>query len=397
MNRLVALISIVVCSLVFSEKSLAVESFETATERLMGIQGQIKMLRLNLQKAEGRAGNLQNQLATTEIEIGRINNQLREANQRKAEMGARLSSLKSDQAAMLKILSKQRSVLIHQLQTAYVIGKQEKVKLLLNQQDPSSIGRTMMYYKYFTKSRALQISRFSATLSTLQTRSDSINKESEKLHLLIRRLKNDQQNLERVREQRNKVLIALKQEINHQSESLNSVLKDEHRLQHLIKSLQIALADIPNDVSTYQPFAQTKGQLVWPVKGRIRNLFGKNRSDRIKNLKWQGIIIESEVGQGVRAVASGRIAFADWLPRYGLLTIIDHGQGYMSLYGRNQTLYRSVGDWVEVGELIAEAGNSGGQESPGLYFEIRYRGKPLNPALWCSSGAQNVATDAGKR
>jgi septal ring factor EnvC (AmiA/AmiB activator) len=397
MHSLVALISIVACSYVFSVEAHAVESVATATNRLMGIQEQIKRLRLNLQEAEGRAGKLQTQLATTEIEIGRINKQLREANHRKAEFGTRLSSLKNDQSATLKNLSKQRSTLICQLQMAYVIGKKEKVKLLLNQQDPSSIGRTMMYYQYITKSRAQQISRFNAALSTLQMQTDEINKETAKLHLLITHLKYDQQNLKRYQTQRNKVLIAQKQQINRQSESLNSVLKDEHRLQLLIKSLQMALADIPNDVSAYQPFAQSKGQLEWPVKGQIRNLFGKNRINHTDSLKWQGIVIESEIGQGVRAISSGRIAFSDWLPRYGLITIIDHGHGYMSLYGHNQSLYRSAGDWVETGDLIAIAGNSGGQESPGLYFEIRYRGKPLDPALWCSSGTQISATSPRKR
>ena len=382
---LIKLLVIVWCGCFLSDKLLAVETFEAATERLKAIQVQIRELRSKLRETEGKAGELQSKLATTEVEVGRVNSNLHFTYQQLSNMDSRLRVLKYERKITLKSLSRQKLSLSRQLQAAYAIGRQEKLKLFLNQKDPSSVGRTLKYYNYLTSSRTNKIAKFNKTLSDLQRLEQNIRKETYKLHQLTDKLKIQKLQLKKSRKQRNEVLVALRDEIDRESKSLDTHVKDELRLQRLIKSLQMALADIPNSSLGYRPFAQSKSKMAWPIRGRIRNLFGKSRVSSADNLKWQGVIIESNQGQEVRAISTGRVAFSDWLPRYGLLIIIDHGQGYMSLYGHNQSLHKSVGDWVETGDLIAKAGDSGGEETSGLYFEIRHNGKPMNPSAWCSS------------
>ena len=152
-------------------------------------------------------------------------------------------------------------------------------------------------------------------------------------------------------------------------------------------SLGELLADIPLGPSDSRPFKQQKGKLPWPASGAFLASYGEPRKQG--GLKWNGVLISSKHGTPVRAISHGRIAFADWLQGFGFITIIDHGEGYMSLYGHNETLVKQAGDWVNAGEVIATSGDSGGQPMPGVYFEIRSRGKPVNPGNWCSRKAKH--------
>jgi septal ring factor EnvC (AmiA/AmiB activator) len=166
-------------------------------------------------------------------------------------------------------------------------------------------------------------------------------------------------------------------------EKLGLLAKDEGELRRLLESIQTALADIPTATGG-TPFDELQGKLAWPSPGPIMTHFGNYRTETADMLS-QGVVIGADMGANVRAVSGGRIAFADWMRGFGLLIIIDHGEGYMSLYGHNQSLYKSLGEWVETGELIARVGDSGGLAVSGLYFEIRHDGKPLNPAAWCKT------------
>jgi septal ring factor EnvC (AmiA/AmiB activator) len=141
------------------------------------------------------------------------------------------------------------------------------------------------------------------------------------------------------------------------------------------------LVDIPAEADGQQPFHSRKGKLRWPARGRLAQRFGAPRSG---GLRWRGVMIEAQEGGEVRAVSQGRIAFSDWMRGFGLLLIIDHGDGYMSLYGHNQTLYKEVGEWVDTGEVVALLGASGGRTESGLYFEMRHKGRPINPVHWCA-------------
>ena len=157
------------------------------------------------------------------------------------------------------------------------------------------------------------------------------------------------------------------------------------QLQKLIDSIQEIFDDAPEvEEIARQPFADLKGKLAWPVKGKLRKMFGRRKP--LSNLRWQGVLIEAPSGRYVRAVSHGRVAFADWLRGFGNLIIIDHGNSYLSLYGHNESLFKAAGEWVEAGDVIGSTGDSGGQAKSGLYFEIRRNGKPQNPTRWCKAG-----------
>ncbi|MEN8129138.1 MAG: peptidoglycan DD-metalloendopeptidase family protein [Pseudomonadota bacterium] len=335
--------------------------------------------------AKGKSGKLETRLASIELKVGQVNKRLRNTKHQLGELRAKLQPLKFRKLELTKDLEDQKTALSRQLRAAYATGRQEKLKLALNQQDPYSIGRTLAYYRYFNDGRTRQISAVNKTLAELQAIEQDIRLKTQDLQSLSTQLQKQRGAFEATRNQRNTVLLALKKEISQQDNTLNSLLDDETELQRLLRYLQTVLADIPADNQGYSSFPKAKGKLAWPIQGRVRKLFGKNRSHATDRLKWQGVIIEAEIGKDIRAIANGQIAFSDWIPRYGLLIIIDHGDGYMSLYGYNQSLYKSAGEWVERGELIANVGDSGGQDDPGLYFEIRYNSKPLNPGAWCSS------------
>ncbi len=251
----------------------------------------------------------------------------------------------------------------------------------MNQESPAAAGRVTTYYDYFNRARSRHIEKSLAIIAKLETVEEGIRQQREKLQSLHRQESANKQKLEKDFRQRKQVLTNLKQEIHSKDKRLAQLVEDEHQLQQLLRSLDRELNDILMGEDNGLSFARQRGKLVWPVRGEVERLFGKSR--HAGKLRWNGVLIDSRAGDTVYAVARGRVAYADWLRGYGLLMIIDHGDGYMSLYGHNQGLIKEVGDWVEANEAIAVVGNSGGQDQAALYFEIRHNGKPTNPAYWC--------------
>jgi septal ring factor EnvC (AmiA/AmiB activator) len=198
---------------------------------------------------------------------------------------------------------------------------------------------------------------------------------------LLDRQRSQRDALETSRRERGELLADLNRDIHNTKQRLSQLKEDEQSLQELVKRLRRALAEIPSPRGPGKSFAQLKGRLRLPAEGAIAARFGMPR--QVGQLKWQGILIDAPDGADVNAVAAGRVVFADWLRGFGLLLIIDHGDGYMSLYGYNQGLHKNVGDSVKAGELIATVGNSGSHSQSGLYFEIRHQGSPVDPLLWC--------------
>jgi septal ring factor EnvC (AmiA/AmiB activator) len=197
--------------------------------------------------------------------------------------------------------------------------------------------------------------------------------------------KNQQEKLalEQSQSQRRQVVRALATELLSQGQEMAQLQRDEQELQDLLRGLREALSDIPPETDAAQHFAQRRGELGWPSSGRLAASYGQ---PKIGNLRWDGVMISAPEGREVRAVHAGRVAYADWLRGFGLLIIIDHGDGYMTLYGHNQSLFKETGDWVATDEAIAAVGNSGGREQTGVYFGIRYQGKPVDPVRWCRRG-----------
>ena len=321
------------------------------------------------------------QLQQIEIRIGRRVKSLRNINAQLKTQNRKRARLQQEQRQLQGELADQRELLGQQIKAAYIIGRQEFLKLLLNQQSPAALGRVSTYYDYFNRARSEQIDRAIKTITRLDRVEREIEAQRGELQTLLARETRQKQELEKNFRQRSQALVQLKREISSKDQQLTRLREDEKQLQQLLQGLNRELGDLLMGKDSQKRFAELRGRLTWPARGDVQKLFGQSRN--AGKLRWNGVLIGESAGNTVYAVAPGRVAYADWLRGYGLLMIIDHGDGYMSLYGHNQGLLKEVGDWVEADEPIAEVGSSGGRDEAGLYFEIRHNGKPTNPASWC--------------
>lgn len=347
---------------------------------LLQLRERIAALRSELNKVRTRYDRLREELRSVEASVARISQELAALDERLAEKSRRLVELQKRRNALEGSIAQQRGYLAQQIRAAYVMGRQEYLKILLNQEDPATLGRALTYYDYLNRARSERITALLETVQQLEEVRRDIEAETARLGQLREQQRLRKVELEKNQATRGELLGQLEQELNSKDRRLNGLLADEKELESLILALAQALEDIPAEPGNHRPFAQMRGKLPWPVRGRIVESFG---STRLGSLRWQGVVIGAREGVPVRAVSHGRIAFADWLRGYGYLLIIDHGDGFMSLYGHNQSLHKDVGEWVAAGETIASIGSSGGNERSGVYFEIRRNGKPQNPARWC--------------
>jgi septal ring factor EnvC (AmiA/AmiB activator) len=290
----------------------------------------------------------------------------------------RLAELKQEQADTRRKIEAQRGALSAELATAYMNGRQEQLKLLLNQQDPARLGRMMAYYGYFGRARAERIERISDELEHLDLLNENISAEASRLRVLEEESEQNVKSLAGARQRRAQTLAQVQSKLKSRSEQLAKLQRDARSLEKLVEELRRAIEEFPELAE--QPFQRVKGKLPWPVKGSLLARFGQQRAGG--PLKWQGLVIGAERGTQVRAPYHGRVVYADWLPGLGLLLVLDHGGGYMSLYGNNEQLYRRVGDRVAPGDVLSAVGDAAGVGKPGLYLEIRNGRKALDPATW---------------
>jgi septal ring factor EnvC (AmiA/AmiB activator) len=354
------------------------------------LRTRLKELRSGLAEARGRQGSVQEQLRQSEQEIGRATRELARIDQDLATGTARLTTLQDQEQTQQAVIAAQRAGLANQVRAAYLLGRQEPLKLLLNQEDPARLDRALAYYGYLNRARVARIAAVQAQVQALKTLETQIMQENSHLQELRAQQVVEAESLRNTRQERQALLAAVSAEIQDKGTQITRMEQDERGLQNLLQDLQQALADFPDTAAANsQPFARLKGQLPLPVRGRVATRFGATRGEGMPPA--HGLLIEVSEGSAVRAVARGRVAFADWLRGFGLLIIIDHGGGYMSLYGHNQSLYKDTGETVTAGETIASAGASGGQAQNGVYFEIRQQGQPVDPLAWCRTGSNEQA------
>ncbi len=356
---------------------------EKAAE-LKKLRARIADLRETLEAVRSQQDAVRTELRDLERRIGRLVHNLKELSAQLAERTARLQALRNEQRLRQGELATQRELLANQVRAAYAIGRQEYLKLLLNQEDPAAAGRVFTYYEYFNRARSTRIASVTETLNKLQSVQRAIEEETAQLTRLRDEQQRDKDDLQQAHRGRAAVMAKLDSEIRTGDQELARLLEDERELERVIAAITEALADVPVELERGASFAASRGKLTWPTGGPVEQLFGTRREK--SRVTWNGVIINAVEGHEVRAVARGRVAFADWLRGYGLLLIIDHGNGYMTLYGHAQSLFKEAGDWVESDELIATVGRSGGRTAAGLYFEIRHNGKPVNPVQWCRRG-----------
>lgn len=366
-----------------SDSGLDFNQRQEKKQQLEKLRLRIGKLRSNIEKKQQEKDSAAKFLKDIEVRIGERAYVLKKINRHLRKQKRELKKLKKQQQQTRNKLASQRNILSEQIRAAYMIGQQEYLKLLLNQENPAAIGRTLTYYDYFHKARSHHIDEAVVTIEKLENLTAQVKNKTDELRISRKQLQVEKQRLEDDFIERSVIVKKMEKEIATQGNRLKKFVADEKQLQQLLKDIRNIMPSMLTEIDKRETFAKRRGRLKWPVKGRVKRLFGKSR--QAANVKWNGVLIPSKEGNNVRAISHGRVAYADWLRGYGMLVIIDHGDGYMSLYGYNQALYKETGDWVKEGEVIASVGRSGGQQKSALYFEVRVKGKPINPVKWCKS------------
>lgn len=365
-------------SLALPATGLADSDPQLTASQLKQLRARIDLIEKQIHDMRDQHDRAEAELRKTETRISDLNRSIRKLD---AEIATQQQELLEIGHKMLKQnqrLADNNQILREQIRTAYISGREAYIKLLLSQRDPQQLGRMLIYYDYITKARVGEINQVRDDLDELRRLSRRQQSAQERLRSLRGRKDKERASLKQSQAHRQVLLVQLSQKIEDKEVELARLKENEARLERLLNELTTALSDIPV-VTGKQPFASLKGKLKWPLPGRIVANYGSRRN---RNLHWKGVVLDGKADAEVRAISHGRVAFSDWLRGYGLLTIIDHGDGYMSLYGQNQSLYKRTGDWVQQGEVIAKSGENAKGKGE-LYFEIRHHGKPVNPKRWC--------------
>ncbi|NGP53841.1 peptidoglycan DD-metalloendopeptidase family protein, partial [Thioalkalivibrio sp. XN8] len=280
-------------------------------------------------------------------------------------------------AGLAASLSGDVEALGRELRAAWLAGREPRLKVALNQQDPARLGRMLAWYRYVAADRSARIDALRERLAELAAVTEALEAERARLAAVEARQEQALAELDRARAARAEQVAVLNADLARR-EAENARLREEAAaLEQLLEELRAAVVDLP--IPEAEPFPRQKGRLAWPVEGALLRAFGSRRGE---GPPANGIVIGAERGSEVRAVWHGRVAYADWLPGLGLLLVLEHGDGFMSLYGHNEALFGAVGDWVGAGQVLGRVGDSGGRDQAGLYFEIRNGMQPENPQGW---------------
>jgi murein hydrolase activator len=363
--------------------TLAASSDKNKAEaNLKAVQDRIERVRQQVQRDAVEKDRLNRDLNAAEKSVAQARSDLAKVQRQRAERNAAREQLDKERSEREQERSRTQQNLADQLRAAYFMGRNEPLKLLLNQKDPAQFGRNLTYYGYFGRLRANQISEINENIAKIDELKAAIEVEDAELALLEEQNRDRINELDTARKQRGRVLASLEKQSDDRNATLKRLTQQQNQLERLLKDLSRAIEAAPYDSN--DAFAKLRGKLSWPVSGHVETGFGDTIAG---GLRSNGIVIAADRGNPVTAVQEGRVIYADWLPGRGLLIIIDHGNGYMSLYGHNEQLFKQAGATVKAGDTIAAAGDSGGRSQSGLYFEIRRAGKPVDPRPWFRTGA----------
>ncbi|MGI9246241.1 MAG: murein hydrolase activator EnvC family protein [Steroidobacteraceae bacterium] len=368
---------------------------------LRKLNERIEKVRKSVNADVAKRDKLSVQLREAELGVAAARKDLDEIRAQRVTAESRLRELEQEQAQREKELDGERAALAGELRAAYVNGREEQLKLLLNQEDPSAFGRMLAYYGYFGRARAGRIQAIQDKLEHLRLVRENIATETARLEDLEQQRAQKVAALKSSQQERAQAVSAIDRQIKSRGGELERLQSEAKSLEKLIASLRKAIekaeraaaaaarpggtggAGGAGIVARQAPFEPLRGKLPWPVQdGKVLARFGQARAGG--SLKWQGMLIGTERGARVRAPFAGRVVYGDWLPGMGLMLVIDHGSGYMSLYGHNEELFRKVGDPIVAGDVIGSVGDSGGHSQPALYFEVRRGRTPVDPQIWLS-------------
>jgi septal ring factor EnvC (AmiA/AmiB activator) len=351
---------------------------------LKALQHKIEKLKQSIDVKEDSKSRYSSQLKNIERDVGKVSGEIRKTQSQISASRAEMKKLKKSRSKHQQQLVQENDILAEQVYAAFTLGEQEKLKLLFSPENPGVLQRNLVYYQYFSEARSDLIATVQTNINTILETEASIDTARITLEDNHKALKGQKIQLDQDRNKRKQIISTLDQELKRQGGNLNKLEGEATQLQNLIDSIREILVEVPDPELDRKSFAGLRGQLAWPVEGKVAKLFGRQKP--LSSLRWQGIMIYAPAGNHVRAISNGRVAFADWLRGLGYLIIIDHGNSYLSLYGHNESLFKSAGEWVESGDIIGSIGSSGGQQKSGLYFEIRKKGQPQNPTRWCKTG-----------
>lgn len=377
--RRVPRIAAVLLLLAALSPALADDRLQRSEAELEQVRSRIAQLTAALDATRGARDELRRSLEDAERRIGSALATLRQLSEQIRQQEARIAQTRARRDAAAADLARQRQALARQIRTAYVIGQQARTKLLLNQEDPALLSRVLTYFDYYNRARSRRIAEISERVAELERIEQQLSEQLARLDALRTAQRRHLDELEAGRAQRAIAMERIEAQLRDQGRRLKELESSERQLTRLIESLREVLADIPPDLGG-EPFATLRGRLPWPARGTILARYGAPKAGG--RLRWRGLWIATEAGAPVRAVAMGRVAWVGWMNRYGLLAVVEHDGGYYTLYGHNRQVFKSVGEWVAAGEVLAEAGDTGGQSRPGVYFEIRQGARPVDPARW---------------
>jgi murein hydrolase activator len=363
------------------------EELENLRERIAAVQREMDKTSESKTEAADALRESERAISNSNRKLAELAMQLHTADQKLGKLQGQQEKLNADLAGQQVLLGK----LLYQ---QYLGGKHEYLKLLLNNRDPNQVARELSYYQYIARGRTTWLANLRERIAELDTISISTRDQRTELASLREEQTAQKKTLEKEQHARQRMLVMISQQLHRQRREISRLQRDESRLSQLVDKLTKMLAKpestslfrndkLPDNRFDGSPFDQLKGKLTLPVKGVITNRFGAPRPE--STVQWKGLFLRTPSGQAVKAIAAGRVVFADWLRGFGNLMIIDHGKGYMSLYGNNETLYKQVGDVLRGGDTIAAVGNTGGNEDFGLYFELRHESKPLDPMKWMAT------------
>jgi septal ring factor EnvC (AmiA/AmiB activator) len=369
-----------VLAILLLASTVAAEDNTATQQQLNTLNKKIQGLKKSLSSQQTQRSSAAKALQSIEKDIGQLAVNLHQNNNKQAQQQSRLSALERQQQQLYQQQIQQKQLIAEHVRKAYTLGKESQLKMLLNQENPEKLSRTLTYFDYFNRARSEEMRKYRNTLQALDAVKPAITRETEALEITRRELAKQELQLQQQKQQRNKTLASLDSDIKINASSIGKLDNERKSLEEVLQAVEREITNIAMPAS-YQPFKALRGKMPWPITGKLLNRYGSSRHG--SSVTWQGIQIEGNEGDTVKAIHNGRIVFSDWLRGAGLLIIVDHGGDYLSLYAHNQSLLRAEGDWVRSGEGIATVGNSGGQRQAGLYFEIRYKGQPSDPRSWC--------------
>ena len=346
-------------------------------QQLRQVKQQVDALQTKLAKRKQVLAKAEAELRRFDKRIGAVTAELRQLDDRQQQLQTRRGTLGDDEARLTAQLQQQEALIRDLLREQHKLGRQPGIKLLLSQQDPQRLSRMLHYYDSLTARLNEELEDYRGRLQQLTATQSAISLTDGELLTTRARLQQQQEALAEAREGQARTLETLRQAHQQDRRQLGRLKANQAELEAVLKEIRRSLEQIRLQQDGLK-FSQRKGKMEWPVNGRVKRAFGS----RLENVAYEGMLIAARAGTPVKAVHHGRVVFADWLRGYGLVLILDHGNGYLSLYGHNDSLLREPGEWVGTGEELALAGSSGGSTEPGLYFAVRYQGRSIDPIAW---------------